>query len=70
MHILIIIVVLNVTVPPEYTTVEMTPQQSLEYFLPMKEGKGVCSVALATYLAKLQNDFIESSWGKLKVKPT
>ena len=54
-----------VTIDPKYASVEMTPAQPLAYFIPMEEGNGICSIALATYLAKLQNDFIDTSWGKL-----
>ena len=49
----------------KYASVEMTPSQQLSYFIPLNEGSGVCSVALANYLGKLQNDFIEVSWKKL-----
>lgn len=57
----------GVTVPPEYLTMEMSVKQPLGYFIPMKRGEGVCSIALAICLAKLQNDFISLSWEKLKV---
>jgi hypothetical protein len=56
-----------VTVPNEYINVTMSLEQPLEFFLPMKEGKGVCSVALLSYLARLQNDFIDLAWEKLKL---
>ena len=49
----------------KYASEEITPYQPLAYFIPLNEGSGVCSVALATYLAKLQNDFIKTSWKKL-----
>ncbi len=49
----------------KYAAVEMTLAQPLAYFIPMREGNGICSIALATYLAKLQNDCIEKSWRKL-----
>ena len=49
----------------KFASVEMTEYQPLAYFIPMKEGNGVCSIAVSTYLAKLQNDFIEISWKKL-----
>ena len=48
----------------KYAAVEMTLSQPLAHFIPMIEGN-VCSIALATYLAKLQNDCIERSWRKL-----
>ena len=54
----------NVTVPQE----PMTIKQRLGFFLPMKQGEGACSIALANYLARLQNDFIDLSWEKLKLK--
>ena len=54
----------DVTVPQEY----MTIKQPLGFFIPMTHGQGVCSIALATYLARLQNDFIDLSWEKLKMK--
>ena len=47
---------------------EICPKKPLEFFIPMRQGKGLCSLALASYLAKLQNDFIDFSWEKLKVK--
>ena len=49
----------------KFASVEMTENRPLAYFIPMKEGNGVCSIAVSTYLAKLQNDFIEISWKKL-----
>ena len=55
-------------VPNEYISMEISPKQPLEFFIPMRQGKGLCSLALAIYLAKLQNDFIDFSWEKLKVK--
>ena len=57
----------GVTVPPEYLAMEMSVKQPLGYFIPMKRGEGICSIALAICLAKLQNDFISLSWEKLKV---
>lgn len=59
---------MTVAVPRECISVEMSTKQPLEFFIPMRQGKGLCSLALASYLAKLQNDFIDFSWEKLKVK--
>lgn len=46
---------------------EMSCKQPLEFFIPMKQGRGICSLALTSYLAKLQNDFINLSWEMLSV---
>ena len=64
--------------PQEYVSIEMTMKQPLAFFLPMKvhgqkacsmkQVEGVCSIALVTYLARLQNNFIDLSWEKLKLK--
>ena len=59
---------MSVAVPKECISVEMNLKQPLKFFIPMSQGKGLCSLALASYLAKLQNDFIDFSWEKLKVK--
>ena len=66
--ILFSITIVTVTIPNEYIITEMSPRQSLKFFIPMNQEKGLCSLALASYLAKLQNDFIDFSWEKLKAK--
>ena len=60
--------IVSVTVPDSCISMEMSPKQPLEFFVPMRQGKGLCSLALASYLAKLQNEFIDFSWEKLKAK--
>ena len=49
----------------KYASEEITPYQPWAYFIPLNEGSEFCSVSLPPYLAKLQNDFIETSWKKL-----
>ena len=46
----------------------MSLNQPLAFFVPIKKGEGVCSIALACSLARLQNDFIDLAWAKLQVK--
>ena len=48
----------------------MTEKQPVSFFIAAAKGPGECSAALATYLSKLQNDFIKSCLqaGELKFK--
>ena len=59
---------MSIVVPPQYLEIQMTIKQPLGFFIPTKQGEGACSIALASYLARLQNDFIDLSWEKLKLK--
>ena len=49
-------------------SIVMSEQTPLAYFLPMKTPEGMCGIALANALGRLQNDFIEQSWNKLEFK--
>ena len=49
-------------------SIVMSERTPLTYFLPMKTPEGMCGIALASVLGRLQNDFIEQSWKKLEFK--
>ena len=51
--------------PPQYGEIVLTEDQPVGFFIPAEKGPGLCSTSLSIYLARLQNDFIESSWSKV-----
>ena len=53
-------------VPAHYGEIVLTEDHPVGFFVPAEKGLGLCSTALSIYLARLQNDFIESSWSRLQ----
>lgn len=56
----------SLDVPQELKALQCSEQTKLEYFVPQHryQAAGFCSFQLINYLAKLQNEMIESSWIK------
>ncbi|NXJ82739.1 RN213 ligase, partial [Trogon melanurus] len=50
----------EIKVPKEYCDADLTLDSQLEVLLPRRQGLGLCSTALASYLISLHNDFIHS----------
>lgn len=46
--------------PKGYCDADLTLDSKLEVLLPRRQGLGLCSTALVSYLISLQNDFIHS----------
>ena len=55
--------------PQEYK-IDFSKQLSVDHFIPHERGAGVCSVQLVNFLAKLQNELLEVSWGTADVYGT
>lgn len=52
----------SLDVPQEFKRQLSSEKAKLDYFIPHKEGAGVCSLQLINFLVKLQNEMIETSW--------
>uniref|UniRef100_A0A8C2UJJ3 RING-type E3 ubiquitin transferase n=1 Tax=Coturnix japonica TaxID=93934 RepID=A0A8C2UJJ3_COTJA len=50
----------EVKLPKGYCDADLTLDSKLEVLLPRRQGLGLCSTALVSYLISLQNDFIHS----------
>ncbi|XP_062447391.1 E3 ubiquitin-protein ligase RNF213 isoform X2 [Rhea pennata] len=50
----------EIKLPKGYCDVDLTLDSKLEVLLPRRQGLGLCSTALASYLISLHNDFIYS----------
>lgn len=48
----------EVKLPKGYCDADLTLDSKLEVLLPRRQGLGLCSTALVSYLISLQNDFI------------
>ncbi|OXB52961.1 hypothetical protein ASZ78_009716 [Callipepla squamata] len=50
----------EIKLPKGYCDADLTLDSKLEVLLPRRQGLGLCSTALVSYLISLQNDFIHS----------
>ncbi|KFQ81610.1 E3 ubiquitin-protein ligase RNF213, partial [Phaethon lepturus] len=50
----------EIKLPKGYCDADLTLDSNLEVLLPRRQGLGLCSTALASYLISLHNDFIHS----------
>ncbi|XP_042658256.1 E3 ubiquitin-protein ligase RNF213 isoform X2 [Tyto alba] len=50
----------EIKLPKGYCDAELTLDSKLEVLLPRRQGLGLCSTALASYLISLHNDFVHS----------
>ncbi|XP_021270744.1 E3 ubiquitin-protein ligase RNF213 isoform X1 [Numida meleagris] len=50
----------EIKLPKGYCDADLTLDSELEVLLPRRQGLGLCSTALVSYLISLQNDFIHS----------
>lgn len=48
----------EIKLPEGYCDADLTMDSKLEVLLPRRQGLGLCSTALASYLISLHNDFI------------
>lgn len=50
----------EIKLPKGYCDADLTLDSKLEVLLPRRQGLGLCSTALASYLISLHNDFVHS----------
>ncbi|KAM6317270.1 E3 ubiquitin-protein ligase RNF213 isoform 4-T4 [Podargus strigoides] len=56
----------EIKLPKGYCDADLTLDSQLEVLLPRRQGLGLCSTALASYLISLHNDFIHSVNKRIK----